>query len=63
MCFESGGAEGIRYYLKRQASVEFAQFHENHWRPVLLHALANHQGFCTGAFRDVLPPALPLKSL
>jgi hypothetical protein len=63
-CFESSGAEGVRRFLNVQGKVEFARFHRNHWRPVLLVALSEHDAFCEGAFRDVLPPmqaaALPL---
>lgn len=55
MCFDTLGAEGVRDYLNRQASVEFVRFHANYWRPVLLLALASHDEFCGGAFRDVLP--------
>ena len=36
MCFETQGVDGVRDYLNRQASVEFARFHANYWRPVLL---------------------------
>jgi hypothetical protein len=57
ICFDALGPDGVRDYLSRQASVEFEQFHLNHWRPVLLLALCNHDDFCAGAFRDVLPTA------
>lgn len=56
MCFETLGAEGVRRYLRTQADVEFRQFHRNHWRSVLLLALANHDELCAGAFRDLVPP-------
>jgi 5-methylcytosine-specific restriction endonuclease McrA len=56
MCFEALGPEGVRRYLEAQAGVEFHQFHRNHWRPVLLLALANHEEFCAGAHRDLVPP-------
>lgn len=55
MCFDALGGVGVREYLHRQATVEFTQFHSNHWRPLLLHALANHEAFCAGDFRQVLP--------
>jgi hypothetical protein len=54
MLFESAGADGIRSYLVAQADVESRRFHLNHWRPVLLRALAAHDGFCTGEFTHVL---------
>ena len=55
--FDSNGAEGVRSFLKQQAETEFVYFHLNHWRPVLLLALSNHQDFCDGKFRDILPVA------
>jgi hypothetical protein len=55
MCFDALGNVGVREYLNRQATVEFAQFHSNHWRPLLLLALANHEAFCAGGFRQLLP--------
>ncbi|GAK70679.1 hypothetical protein RRU01S_13_00170 [Agrobacterium rubi TR3 = NBRC 13261] len=57
MAAEFNGGDGIRYYLTKQASVEEIKFYRNHWRPVLLHALAKHEGFCDGGFRTVLPDA------
>lgn len=59
LCHEALGAEGVRTYLDRQAGVEFARFHRNHWRPALLLALAGHDAFCDGAFRELLPVARP----
>ncbi|RWO78448.1 HNH endonuclease signature motif containing protein [Mesorhizobium sp.] len=53
--FDSAGAEGVRNYLLAQADVESREFHLNHWRPVLLRALAAHAGFCGGEFAEVLP--------
>jgi len=55
MLFDSAGADGVRAYLLAQAGVESRQFHFNHWRPVLLRALAAHEGFCSGEFTAVLP--------
>lgn len=49
------GAGQVQSYLQRQAAVEVQSFHLNHWRPVLLGALANHDGFCDGGFAAVLP--------
>jgi hypothetical protein len=59
ICFDALGAHGVRDYLNRQASVEFGRFNTNHWRPVLLLALANHNEFCEAAFRDILPLTPP----
>lgn len=59
MCFDAAAADAVRTYLLRQASVEMTQFHVNHWRPVLLLALADHGDFCAGGFREVLPQAPP----
>ena len=56
-CFNSNGAEDVKLFLKQQAEIEFACFHRNHWRPVLLLALSNHQDFCDGGFLDILPVA------
>lgn len=56
-CFNSNGAEDVKLFLKQQAETEFACFHLNHWRPVLLIALSNHQDFCDGGFFDILPVA------
>ena len=53
--YHSEGPEGIRSFLKLQANTEFSVFHLNHWRPVLLLALADHQEFCEGGFLNVLP--------
>ncbi|MBR1071112.1 MULTISPECIES: HNH endonuclease [Bradyrhizobium] len=57
ICFDAQGPNGVRDYLCRQASVEFRQFHLNHWRPILLLSLSSYNEFCAGAFRDVLPTA------
>jgi hypothetical protein len=57
MCFESGGTVGVESFLNEQAEVEFAAFHRNHWRPLLLRALAALPAFCNGGFWDVLPVA------
>jgi len=57
MAAEFKGSDGVRYYLRKQAQVEEVAFYRNHWRPVLLHALARNAGFCDGEFRNVLPDA------
>ena len=54
LCFDSNRAEGVRSFLKQQTETEFARFHRNHWRPVLLLALSNHQDFCDGGFLNIL---------
>ena len=53
MCFESGGAESVESFLIEQAAVEAGAFHANHWRPLLLRALANHVGFCSGECSNI----------
>ncbi|MGV1785855.1 MULTISPECIES: HNH endonuclease [Agrobacterium] len=55
MAADMMGGGGTRYYLRKQADIEAAKFYRNHWRPVLLYALAAHDGFCDGGFRTVLP--------
>jgi hypothetical protein len=55
MAAELGAGDGVRCYLRKQADVETHAFYRNHWRPVLLNALANHDEFCNGGFKDVLP--------
>jgi hypothetical protein len=55
MTFDAGGGESVSLFLNRQANVERRAFHRNHWRPVLLGALADHQAFCAGGFQEVLP--------
>lgn len=55
MAAEWGGKNGVRYYLDRQSGVETVAFYRNHWRPVLLKALANYDEFCGGRFKEVLP--------
>ena len=56
-CFNSNGAEDVKSFLEQQAKTEFAYFHHNHWRPVLLLALSNHRDFCDGGFRYIFPVA------
>lgn len=49
-CFRSGGPQELQASLIRDArSVTAARGH-NHWRAVLLHALASDVTFCSGAF-------------
>lgn len=52
--FRAEGVDGVRAFLLQQAATERRYFHLNHWRPVLLQALAGHDGFCDGGFADVL---------
>jgi len=51
MCFESGGGEGVKAFLRLQAQAERTRFHRNHWRPVLLQSLSDHDAFCDGEFQ------------
>ncbi|MEZ2129751.1 MULTISPECIES: HNH endonuclease [unclassified Sinorhizobium] len=61
LSFRLGANAGVRDFLIQQAQVEFARFHRNHWRPVLLRALAADHGFCNGDFMSILPtPAADL---
>jgi hypothetical protein len=54
--YADAGAHGVAGYLRLQARYETkAPFHRNHWRPVLLKALAAHAPFIEGGFADVLP--------
>lgn len=55
MAAELGGGESVSYYLRKQAAVKTRAFYRNHWRLVLLKALANHDEFCNGGFKVVLP--------
>jgi len=56
MRYEEDGAEGVARYLRLQAKYETkAPFHRNHWRPVLLRALAALHPFVDGGFAEVLP--------
>lgn len=50
-----GGQEGVRSMLRLQTRYEIRAFHRNHWRPALLRALSDHEGFTGGGFADVLP--------
>ncbi len=51
----SGGSTAVSRYLQLQARYESVRFYRNHWRPVLLHALAAHIPFVDGGFATVLP--------
>lgn len=53
--FDTGGAGEVKRYLRRQSRVERGALYRNHWRPVLLQALSEHDDFCDGGFRMVLP--------
>ena len=50
-----GGAAGVRSFLDIQSQVEFERFHSNHWRPLLLLALRNHETFSDGDVLRILP--------
>jgi hypothetical protein len=51
----SGGSVAVRTFLQLQARYEAGQFYRDHWRPVLLRALAAHPPFVNGGFAIVLP--------
>ncbi len=53
--YAADGNDSVRGFLLAQADVEETAFHRNHWRPLLLRALADHEDFCGGGFRDILP--------
>ena len=52
---QCGGGAGVRSFLDIQSIVEFERFHPNHWRPLLLLALRNHEAFCNGGFLQLFP--------
>lgn len=52
---DTGGATEVRRFLTLQATYEDDRFHRNHWRPVLLRALAESLEFCDLGFANVLP--------
>ena len=49
------GQVGVRRTLRLQGRYETRAFHRNHWRPALLRALSEHEGFTDGGFANVLP--------
>jgi hypothetical protein len=49
------GQAGVQRTLRLQARYEARAFHRNHWRPALLRALSEHDGFTGGGFGAVLP--------
>lgn len=49
------GQAGVRRMLRLQARYETRKFLRNHWRPALLRALGEHDGFTGGGFAAVLP--------
>lgn len=53
--YRQNGQEGVRGILRIQAQFEITAFHRNHWRPVLLQALADLDEFTNGGFAVVLP--------
>jgi hypothetical protein len=55
LCASSNGFEGVRDLLQFQARYEAGRFYRNHWRPVILRALATHLPFVNGGFATVLP--------
>ena len=55
LTYRQNGQAGVRALLRLQAEFETAAFHRNHWRPVLLRALADLDEFTDGGFAVVLP--------
>lgn len=53
--FRAGGQLGVRSLLRSQANYETNLFYRNHWRPVLLRALADLDTFTEGGFANVFP--------
>jgi len=51
----TNGFDGVREFLQFQARYETGRFYRNHWRPVLLRALATYLPFVNGGFAAVLP--------
>ena len=64
LTFKQNGQGGVRTMLRLQAQFEITVFHRNHWRPVLLLALADLDDFTNGGFADVLPiPAIMIEDM
>jgi hypothetical protein len=64
LAHDANGQDGVRTMLRLQTRYERRAFHRNHWRPALLWALTNHDGFTDGGFAEVLPiPADMLSDL
>ncbi|MEN0653382.1 MULTISPECIES: HNH endonuclease [Hyphobacterium] len=55
LSYRASGQDGVREALRLQTQFEIRAFHRNHWRPVLLRALTDHEGFTDGGFADILP--------
>jgi hypothetical protein len=53
--YRAGGQVGVRSLLRSQANYETNLFYRNHWRPVLLRALADLDAFTEGGFANVFP--------
>lgn len=60
MQFTTGGAAAVQSFLNLQAAYERGRFYRNHWRPVLLTALANHAAFTAGGFTEILKLPEPI---
>lgn len=54
LAFRRAGQEGVSTFLRTQADYECDVFYRNHWRPVLLRALADHDDFTGGGVVEVL---------
>ncbi|WP_299380661.1 HNH endonuclease signature motif containing protein [uncultured Kiloniella sp.] len=53
--YKQSGQEGVRNILLLQSQFETTAFHRNHWRPVLLRALADLDEFTDGGFAVIYP--------
>jgi hypothetical protein len=52
---ELGGADALRELLQGDAKSETSRHGTNHWRSCLLRALAEHDAFCEGGFKEAFP--------
>ncbi|WP_138945350.1 hypothetical protein [Plantibacter sp. M259] len=48
--FDNGGGEAVAQYLRSEARGVVREYGLNHWKPVLLGALAGSELFCDGGF-------------
>jgi len=52
--YETGGSVLVSANLRNSAQNQRKQFGQNHWRPVVMDALADCDEFCDGGFHDCL---------
>jgi len=55
VAYNATGQDGVKSFLRKQATFERVKFYENHWRPVLLSVLADHDEFTDGGVVAALP--------